>query len=162
AKAMEAFAAVESRLGLPLPADYKQLICAYGTGSWKDFLCVLTPFSSNSNLNLLEQAKDQLDAERVIRANHPADMPFKLHPEKGGLFPWGMTDNGDRLYWLTEGEPDSWPTIVYESRGPEYDRHGMSCCEFLRQWVAGELRVSVFPDDFDYGFAGAFRPLDAP
>jgi hypothetical protein len=40
-----AFAAVEERLGLRLPSDYKCLVCAYGTGSWKNFLWVLSPFA---------------------------------------------------------------------------------------------------------------------
>lgn len=164
AKAIEAgntegFLAVEARLVLGLPGDYKRLICAYGSGSWKGFLWVLNPFSSNRYLNLFEQALQQLDAERVIRTNWPGDVPFALYPERGGLFPWGITDNGDRLYWLTEGDPDRWPTLVYESRGPRYDRHELGCCEFLRRWVAGKLRVSVFPEDFEYGCAGAFAPL---
>ncbi|WP_161602071.1 SMI1/KNR4 family protein [Tautonia marina] len=158
---MEGFAAVETRLALELPNDYKRLVCAYGSGSWKGFLWVLNPFSPNPYLNLLEQAQRHLDAERVIRAGWPADAPFALYPERGGLFPWGMTDNGDRLYWLTEGDPGYWPTVVYESRGPRYDFHRLGCCEFLLRWVAGELRVSVFPDDFEYGFAGAFAPIEA-
>jgi hypothetical protein len=154
----EGFTAVEGRLGLALPTDYKSLIGAYGAGSWKGFLWVLNPFASNRYLNLFEQTQRQLDAERTIRADWPKDVPFALYPEPGGLLPWAMTDNGDRLYWVTEGRPDTWDTVVYESRGPEYDRHRMSCCEFLRRWVAGELRVSVFPDDFEYGFVGAFEP----
>ncbi len=157
---MEAFAAVEARLALALSDDYKRLICAYGTGSWMDFLWVLTPFASNPHLNLSEQAGRQIDAERAIRAGWPADVPFALYPEPGELFPWGLTDNGDRLYWLTAGDPGGWPTVVYESRGPRYDRHQLGCCEFLRRWAAGELRVAAFPDDFAYGSAPAFRPLD--
>jgi hypothetical protein len=142
-----------------LPRDYKALVCAYGTGSWKGFLWVLNPFASNVYLNLFEQAKLQLDAERLLRAKWPEQIPFALYPEPGGLFPWAMTDNGDRLYWLTKGEPDCWPTVVYESRGPGYDYHELCCCAFLRQWVAGELLVAVFPTDFEYGFVDAFEPL---
>jgi hypothetical protein len=154
----EGFTAVEGRLGLALPTDYKSLIGAYGTGSWKGFLWVLNPFASNRYLNLFEQAQRQLEAERTIRADWPKDVPFALYPDPGGLLPWAMTDNGDRLYWLTEGRPDTWDTVVYESRGQKYDSHRMSCCEFLRRWMGGQLRVSVFPDDFEYGFVGAFEP----
>ena len=157
-----AFTAVEARLDLALPADYKSLICAYGTGSWKGFLWVLNPFAQNRFHNLFEQTQRQLDAERTIRADWPGQVPFPIYPEPGGLLPWAMTDNGDRLYWLTEGKADTWATIVYESRGPQYDSHRMSCCEFLRRWVAGQLEVSVFPDDFEYGFVGAFERLRVP
>jgi hypothetical protein len=156
--AMEDFAALEASMNINLPDDYKRLVCNYGSGSWKEFLWVLNPFASNRNLNLGEQAQRQLDAERTIKKSSPRDMPFALHPEPGGLFPWGLTDNGDRLFWLTEGNPNSWPTIVYESRGPEFDRHEINCCTFLRTWISGELQVKVFPDDFEYGFDGAFTP----
>jgi hypothetical protein len=157
---MEAFTAVESRISLLLPDDYKRLVCAFGTGSWKSFLWVLNPFSSNRFLNLLEKEQHQLDAERTIRAQWPKNVPFALYPEPGGLFPWALTDNGDRLYWLTKGNPDEWTTVIFESRGPEYDCHELSCCDLLRRWVGGELEISVFPDDIDYGFAGAFEPLE--
>jgi hypothetical protein len=155
----EAFAAVEARLGIALPDDYENLIGAYGTGCWKGFLWVLNPFASNRYLNLLEQTQRQLDAERAIRADRPSQVPFAIHPEVGGLLPWAMTDNGDRLYWVTQGHADEWAMVVYESRGPQYDCHRVTCCDFLRRWVAGQLRVSVFPDDFQYGFVGAFEPL---
>jgi hypothetical protein len=76
-------------------------------------LWILNPFAANRYLNLVQQARRQLEAERMIRAERPSDMPFSLHPERGGLFPWAMTDNGDRLYWLTEGDPNHWPTVIY-------------------------------------------------
>jgi hypothetical protein len=106
AGSLEAFSVVEARLGLTLPDDYKHLIYTYGTGAWKQFLWVLNPFSANRFLNLIEQAQRQLDADRIIRAHWPHHVPFALFPERGGLFPWAITDNGNRLYWLTAGEPN--------------------------------------------------------
>ncbi len=97
----EGFDQVEARLAIRLPEDYKQLITAFGTGSWKEFIWVLNPFSANTFLNLFDQATRQLDSEREIRRKRPNELPFPLHPESGGLLPWGLTDNGDRLYWLT-------------------------------------------------------------
>jgi SMI1-KNR4 cell-wall len=131
AGAKEDWKKVESSLSLELPDDYKNLVTSYGSGCWKQFLWILNPFSTNRNLNLIEQATCQLTAEREIRASCPEDVPFALYPESAGLFPWAITDNGDRLYWLTEGDPSDWPIIVYESRGPRFDRHKLSCCDFL-------------------------------
>lgn len=156
---IEAFAPVEAQLSLLLPMDYKQLICGYGSGSWQEFLWVLNPFSRNKYLNLVEQSRRLLEAERIIRGDWPDLVPFALYPEEGGLFPWGITDNGDRLFWRTEGEPGSWPIIVFESRGPEYECHQLSCCDFLREWLRGELIVSVFPDDTDAGRYQAFTSV---
>ena len=153
-----AFTAVETSLALLLPEDYKRLIGTYGTGVWKEFLWVLNPFASNVYLNLFEQVKRQLDAERKIRADWPGNVPFALYPEQGGLLPWAMTDNGNRLYWQTVGDPAHWPTVIYESRGPEFECFPFGCCEFLLRWVSGKLPVSVFPRDFDFGFPFAFEP----
>lgn len=36
-----------------------------------------------------------------------------VHLELGGLLPWGATSNGDLLCWLTDGDPDTWPTVVW-------------------------------------------------
>lgn len=146
----------ERQLGLTLPSDYRQLVQTYGTGRWMNFLWVLSPFASNTYINLLDQATRQLDAERTIRAQFPDEMPFPLYPEPEGLFPWAATDNGDRLYWHTRGEPDLWPTIVYESRGPEFDRHLLPCTEFLTRWISGKLMVRVFPSSFDFGRPDSF------
>jgi hypothetical protein len=154
----EGLAQVEARFGIELPEDYKRLITAFGTGCWREFLWVLNPFSANTFLNLFDQTARQLDAEREIRRKWPAEVPFALYPETGGLLPWAMTDNGDRLYWITEREPDSWPTIIFESRGPRFDRHGLTCCDLLLGWVSGRVEISVFPDDFDADLSNPFQP----
>jgi hypothetical protein len=155
---LEAFDPIEAVLGLRLPADYKELCCAYGTGAWLRFLHVVNPLAFGAIEDYLAKVTRQLDAERVIRNRWPKQVPFPLYPEPGGLFLGGISDNGDRLYWLTEGEPQDWPIIVYESRGPQFDRFALSCCEFLLNWVTGHLKVRVFPDDFEYGATGAFTP----
>lgn len=146
----------ERQIGLTLPSDYRKLVQTYGTGRWMNFLWVLSPFASNKYINLVYQATHQLDAERTIRAQFPAEIPFPLYPEPEGLYPWALTDNGDRLYWHTCGDPDQWPTIVYESRGPEFDRHPLTCTEFLARWISGNLPVSVFPANSQFGHSKAF------
>ena len=152
---------VEQKLGWILPSDYKALIENYGTGCWLDFLWVLNPFSENVNLNLLDQAEIILEGERLVKSKYPDMIPFVLHPEKGGLFPWAITDNGDRLFWLTDDETGVFQIVVYESRGPEYEVYDLSCSEFLLQWLSGELRVGIFPDEFEYNKKDAFTPYQA-
>lgn len=154
----ESWRQCEQQLGLVFPSDYRQLIQTYGTGCWLGFLWVLIPFASNTYLNVVEQGVRFLDAERTIRDQFPEEVPFALHPEPEGLFPWASTDNGDHLYWLTRGEPDQWPVIVFESRGPEFERHEMSCTAFLARWVSGDLAVGVFPPDIQFGRPDVFVP----
>jgi hypothetical protein len=38
-----------------------------------------------------------------VRAGYPDDYP--IHPEPGGLLPWGATSNGHLLCWVITGEP---------------------------------------------------------
>ena len=159
AASMDVFRMVEAVMRLRLPIDYKLLICAYGNGSWLNFLWPLNPCSTNENLNLLQCGRRTLEGERTLRSQWPNDVPFALYPEPEGLLPWALTDNGNRLFWQTAGEPTAWPLVVYEPRGPRYASFAMDCCTFLLKWVGGELDVPVFPKDFDYGYTNAFEPL---
>lgn len=52
-----------------------------------------------------------LDQERGSRNSKPEKCPYPFYPEPGGLLPWAGTDNGDRVCWLTEGQPDGWTVV---------------------------------------------------
>jgi hypothetical protein len=141
----EAWQSVESKLGTKLPVDYKEFITRYGTGAVDNFLWVFNPFSHNRYLNLLDAGKAQLDALRHLRYER---VPYPLYPDTNGILPWGITDNGDVLYWLCKGDASNWLIVVNESRGPRWREFQLSTCEFLVALVTRELVVDVFPDDF--------------
>jgi hypothetical protein len=154
---MEMFTPIEDRLGLRLPTDYKQLCCTYGVGDWLRFLDHVNPLAYATFEEYLADITVQLDAERSMREKFPEYVPFALYPEVGGLFFWGITENGDQLYWLTQGEPDIWPIIIRPTRSPRYCRFDLRTCEFLLEWISGRLRVWAFPNDFDYGVNAPFH-----
>ncbi|MBR7827938.1 SMI1/KNR4 family protein [Actinospica sp. MGRD01-02] len=133
---------VEAELGLALPADFKQLIEAYGLGQFVDFITPLTPFGSRDLL--MRSARDILDSEHSFREENPEDSPYAIYPEPGGLLEWAGTDNGDRLCWLTEGEPDQWTTIAWNQRSWSYDVFPVGAVEFLAGWLAGRIETTVF------------------
>ncbi len=135
---------VEADLGLRLPADFKALIERYGLGQFVDFITPLTPFGPRDLL--VQSAHRLLDSERSFRRTHPDKCPYPFYPEPGGLLEWAATDNGDRLCWLTGGEPDSWTTVVWNPRGWYYEAHDLSAVEFLLAWLNGQVTTSVFPD----------------
>ena len=87
----------------------------------------------------------------------PDEFPFPVFPAAGGLFPWATTDNGDTLYWLTVGDPDTWQVVVWESRGPEHVVYPFGAAEFLQRWLSGTLECSVFPKRHKY-FDPGFTP----
>jgi len=138
---------VAAAVGTALPSDYKAFIARYGTGRISGFLWVYNPFEENVHLNLLSRCSIILDGDREIRKSFPDDVPEPLFPERDGLLPWAGTDNGDRLYWRTKGDPDSWSVVVWESRGPEYENYALPMTGFLLGWLKGEIKVPVFPPE---------------
>jgi hypothetical protein len=147
---------VENRLRMELPEDYKEFIARYGTGSVDGFLWVLNPFSTNKHLNFFDEGGVKLEALRELRHE---SIPYPLHPDVNGVLPWGITDNGDVLYWLCNGPPSNWVIVVNESRGPRWREYKLSTSDFLARLVAKELVVDVFPEDFP-SESPEFIPVD--
>jgi hypothetical protein len=105
-----------------LSLDNKQYINTYGSGCVGAFIWPLNPFSKNKYLNLNDQVKAQLDALKSLKMTWgDVQVPYPLYPKPGGLLPWGLTDNGDVLYWRTVGLPDNWSTVINEARAPLYE-----------------------------------------
>ncbi|MCZ8496734.1 hypothetical protein [Priestia megaterium] len=71
-----------------------------------------------------------------------------IYLETGGILPWGHMENSDELYWLTEGRPDEWKVVVYESRSPENYIYSLSMTDFLCEIITKKLACDAFPDDF--------------
>src|SRR6185436_20078931 len=146
------FLEFEEAIGLRLPGDYKEIISAYGDGNWQDFWLLLNPFSANPYRNLQLQAprddasgRNVLSAERYLR-NADTGYPHAIWPDRGGIFPWAVTDNGGRFFWITDGQPDAWPTIYYPSRDPDYKELALSTSEIVYGLVSGEL--PLFHEEF--------------
>jgi len=149
---------VERILEMKLPADFKKLINLYGAGCFLKFLCPLSPFAPfETSLNLLSgSTKRILSSYRSGREEFPQYSPeYPAYPHTSGLFPWGLTINGDTLFWLRQGEPEKWPTIVCDSK---YTKEGcyrfdMTATEFLYRLFSGEIETEAFPE----GFPGDLR-----
>jgi hypothetical protein len=139
---------VEQALGTRLPADYKAFVETYGSGLFDGFLYVFNPFSADEDGNLLDQRHTMLGAYEWRRRQAPAELPLPSFPEPGGLLPLGRTQNGDQLHWLTEGEPDRWPVVVFPARVNEHERYDLGVVDFLAGLLGGELGGGTFPADF--------------
>lgn len=137
---------VEKKLGITFPKDYKMFIDSYGEGGINEFLWVLSPFSGNENLNSIEKFKAMKDAYRSMQSEFPEQFPFEYYNGKTGLFPWGITDNGDELFWnYGDGILE---LVVYESRYASNISYTMSMEEFLCRLLKKEIVCPIFPDDF--------------
>jgi hypothetical protein len=137
--------AVQRRLGTVLPVDYREL-AEFGAARAGDFLGVFVPGSTNPNLDLFVAVGSMLGALHDLkREQGTRACPYPLWFEPTGLLPWGCSDNGDGLYWLTRGHPDQWTVVIGEARGPKYEEFPLSMSEFLAGFVSGEITTTVFP-----------------
>ena len=137
---------VENKLGLTFPEDYKMFIDLYGEGGINEFLWILSPFCENENLNSMEKFKLMQDAYISMKSEFPEQFSFDFYNGKSGLFPWGITDNGDELFWNFKG--DTLEIVVYESRYESNMSYIMGMEEFLCKLLKKEIVCPIFPDDF--------------
>jgi hypothetical protein len=140
-----------------LPPDYKSFLEDYGTGCIDGFIWIFNPSSQNPNLNLLVQVKRQLSALDELIKQKTEDKIYPLYPEKSGLLPFGITDNGDVLFWKTIGTPENWSVVVGNSRSPEYQEFQSSMTGFIGSVLNGATKVATFPEDFPKS-SPSFKP----
>jgi len=129
---------VEKKLGVELPADYKQFIEQYGAGNLGDFIHIWSPFAKNPGSELLVQSKKEVDALKGLKHTK---IPYPIHPAKKGLLPWGRTDNSDILMWRT----DNWHVVVTDSS--DFNDTEASFTDFLSTFIEGADKYPFFPDD---------------
>ena len=143
----------EAFLGVPLPADYKDLIDHYGTGSFEDLLMVYTPFTQIEYLNLfyaldtLQQADRQ--TQKLGDPTWTAVNPFAYFPALKGLLPWGCTRNLSQVFfWQVQGTPAAWETVFYNLRNGEYEVWKYSLSGFLYRLFTRQIESVLLPEDF--------------
>ena len=96
------------------PEDFLEFGRTYGSGeikcaySWEVWSPCrrLYPFLVLDFAVVMNACKDEIE-----------DPPFAIFPERGGIFPFAFTANGDYVCWLTEGYPDDWPIVDIKDFG---------------------------------------------
>ena len=131
-----------------LPEDYKSFIGVYGTGVIDNFMGVYNPAATNNYLNLLWQTKTILEALRVTSVEFPSAFPMARFPEPGGFLPFAGTDNGDTVFWVTEGNPNAWTVAAMDARSPEVFSYEGGMVDFLIDVLSGCVQCPVFPSSF--------------
>lgn len=140
---------VEQELGLTLPTDYKDFARVYGAGNLAGFIHIFNPFSDSPYSSLLKCVKQICEVYRFLK-QHEGDkqVPYAVYPDKPGLLPWGRNDLGHVLFWLTEGNPDSWPIVLSHGKSDRYERFNLGMVDFLARALPHELDSTIWPDDF--------------
>ena len=138
----------ELQIGIELPLDYKEFINAYGTGSRNDFMWILTPFDKSEYINFTTMGPKICKAYVTSKLTCPDYFKHDVFPTTGGILPWGYTENGDELYWLTEGNSNEWKIIVYESRSSDFYEYNMGMVQFIYELITKKITCPAFPDYF--------------
>ncbi|WP_131809344.1 hypothetical protein [Mycobacteroides immunogenum] len=147
------WAAIDSGLGFVTPADYRAIIDTYGSGSFDDFLIVLSPQSDNKYLDLSSQITVRREALRGL--THEV-IPYSIDL----LTACAYTNNGDVVYWLADKtvDPNEWPIIVNASSDDEWDRFEGGLLDFLISVFNRSYVCPIFPDDFPEQDGSYFTP----
>lgn len=143
----DGWAEVEAALQTGLPGDFKAFTELYGSGKLDDFLYLFNPFAAGQDGNLLAERDRVLTGYRQTRARFPERLPLPPFPEPGGVLPLGRTDNGDELYWVTEGHPDDWTVALLEARAALQEIYRLPVTGFLAALAANQLPSRILPND---------------
>ncbi|MGW0807206.1 hypothetical protein [Nonomuraea sp. NPDC002799] len=95
---------------------------------------------------LVAVGQDTGDLYRSFRSQWPEKYPFAAWPEPGGFLSWGSSIDGDRLGWLTVGEPDSWPVAIWPRHSDDHRVITLMMTEVLMGWFSGDLVGGDLPD----------------
>ncbi|MFF2473103.1 SMI1/KNR4 family protein [Streptomyces sp. NPDC058066] len=141
--------AAESTLQTSLPADYKELVEAYGGGGFIDgYLLFLEPGCRNGIYDLLKITREREEANDSLWQFE--DKPTELEAAGTRLICWATTDNGEYLYWLVgQGDdPDTRPILVNDESGEHWERYDMTVTRFLVGELGGEVRSQILWGEF--------------
>ncbi len=142
------WAAIEGELGVPLPADYKELYEAFSGGVFGDSLYFLGRDEGRA-FDFLTQWRVDLSVDQDSRrGNVSAVEPYAIYAPGGkGLVEWDSTEWADEYFWLIDAErPGEYPVLARSNDVGAWHRYDMSTSEFL-------YRVLADADFRPFGFA---------
>ncbi|MFD6417941.1 SMI1/KNR4 family protein [Streptomyces sp. NPDC060194] len=132
------WAEIEAELGVPLPADYKELCEAFGGGTFSDCLSFVGR-DEGIVFDLLAQWRVDLAVDRDGRYGDVSVVdPYAIYAPGGkGLVGWGSTEWADEYFWLIDAEqPGTYPILVRSHDAGPWHRYDISTSEFLYRVLA--------------------------
>ncbi len=139
--------AVATKYGITVPSDYKELIYNYGSGAIDGFLWLLNPETPNTNINF-EKSEYFITAYETMKDDFPHDFPRLRFPEQKSFFPWAVTDNGETLVWIVDGNPDEWKVAIHSVDQGEEELYDMNAITFLSSLLERKIKTFLLPSKF--------------
>ncbi|RGS58940.1 hypothetical protein DWX81_18285 [Roseburia inulinivorans] len=103
-------------------------------------------FPNIENLNTIFKFNEMREAYEIMKIDFPKMCEFEFWRNGKGIFPWGITDNGDELFW--NYKDDSVEIVIFSSRYSEKQIFSCSMSEFLVDLLEKKKECSIFPNDF--------------
>ncbi|MEU0716952.1 SMI1/KNR4 family protein [Streptomyces lavendulocolor] len=132
------WSAIEGELGVPLPADYKELCEAFGGGTFSDSVSFLGR-DEGISFDFLAQWRVALSVDRDSTLGYVSAVdPYAIYAPGGkGVVTWGSTEWADEYCWLIDAErPGDYPVLARSHDGNPWHWYDMSTSEFLYRVLA--------------------------
>ncbi|MEU5692258.1 hypothetical protein [Actinosynnema sp. NPDC020468] len=147
---------IEDVVGRRLPDDVKALAAEFPTGYFGSFLAVYSPVPRSTGWSPF--GVELAGTLELLRERD--DLPHPVHPEPGGLLPWGSTTSAHTLCWLTtDADPNRWPVVVADDDFARWGAHPGPATGFLLDVLTGRWRHEFF-DDRVRGRRPRFDPIE--
>ncbi|MFF8313238.1 SMI1/KNR4 family protein [Streptomyces lydicus] len=131
--------AIEAELGVPLPADYKELYEAFGGGVFSDCVYFLGRDEGRGAFDFLRQWRVDLSVDQDSKLGDVSAVePCAIYAPGGkGLVEWGSTEGADEYCWLIDAQrPGEYPVLARSHDVGGWHRYDMSTSEFLYRILA--------------------------
>ncbi|MGY6656848.1 hypothetical protein ACXIZN_32280 [Amycolatopsis sp. TRM77291] len=135
-------------VGPAIPASHLDLLNAYGTGCFDEFLWIYGAGVENKHLDIHSRTHGMRKILRRNTADGIREVLRLYGVDASELIQWGGTDNADSLMWIPVGDPVGWPTLIIESGQLGFTVSPRSSTGVLLDLLTGVLRTDVFPFDF--------------
>ncbi|MFD0035986.1 SMI1/KNR4 family protein [Streptomyces sp. NPDC055059] len=142
------WAAVEAAWGLSFPGDYKEIVTRYGKLLLEGYLELILPTT------VTPDTCDEPGAPRGgmgfvtadTRATWEETEPdvSDVHPDQ--LVTWGAASSADDFCWVTQGEPDEWPVMVFSHGDDTWTQFPFGVCEFLVRVLKADPDVAFMAE----------------
>lgn len=136
---LDDLARCELQMGIQLLTDIREYSVRYGSGWFLDtYLSVKNPFVTNLVATTVEDGFCHRVYERGA-------VPWPQFPAMPGLLEFGGNENGCRLLFLVDGEPDGWPIVVAPHRAGTHnvERWELPFGTFLAKALLNEIRTAA-------------------
>jgi hypothetical protein len=125
------------------------LVDTYGGGRFDNYLWLLEPGCANRyyELGYVKRERDEA-LELLWGGGEPR--PEQLDMPGTSVIPWGVTDNGEVLYWLLApaAAADGWTVLINEARGERWEHLRVGCSEALVGLLSGEIHSEILSSSF--------------